>query len=81
MYSGRIKKYNISKACGQNMSKSVNQRRKASFEANTIEIPKKRLMIDVRERYHIDGGVGPRNGGNGIHRMLILSTFRWDHYF
>jgi len=76
MYSGRIKKDNISQACGQNMSKSVNQRRKASFEANNIKILKKRLMIDVRERYRMDGGVGPRNGGDGIHRMLILSTFR-----
>jgi hypothetical protein len=63
------------------MSKSVNQRKKANFEANNIKILKKRLMIDVRERYHMDGVVGPRNGGNGIHRMLILSTFRWDHYF
>jgi hypothetical protein len=63
------------------MSKSVNQRKKANFEANNIKILKKRLMIDVRERYHLDGVVGPRNGGNGIHRMLILSTFRWDHYF
>jgi len=49
MYSGRIKKYNISKACGQNKLKSVNQRRKGSFEANNIKIPKKRFMIDVRE--------------------------------
>jgi hypothetical protein len=63
------------------MSKSVNQRKKANFEANNIKILKKRLMIDVRERYHLDGVVGPINGGDGIHRVLILSTFRWDHYF
>jgi hypothetical protein len=63
------------------MSKTVNRRKRASFEANNIEILKKRLMIDVRERYRMDGGVGPRNGVDGIHRMLILSTIRWDHYF
>jgi hypothetical protein len=37
------------------MSKSVNQKKKASFEANSVEILKKRLMIDVRERYRMDG--------------------------
>jgi len=81
MYSGRIKKTALARRVAKTCQRQLTGGKRASFEANNIEILKKRLMIDVRERYRMDGGVGPRNGGDGIHRLLILSTFRWDHYF